>query len=172
MSIEVEVTGNEGLLEWAKRFDDQIDSWLTDLVNDTVNFAESRLRAHAPGKIKDLVTTDGPKFEVNMGWIQGFAGVLPDFNEDSLGDRGEKSNPADYPYFVDVGTGIYGETGTPITSLPGHVMGPILMGGRMVYTKSIKGQPAQHYSDAAFRDTDVYLPLRIQSDIHKLGTFE
>lgn len=172
MSVEIELNGQKELVSWAKRFDAQVDSWLTELVDDAVDFAGQRLEAHAPGNIKHLVTTDGPRLEADVGWIEGFAGVLPDFDEDPSGQRGLGSNPADYPFFVDVGTGVYGETGTPITSIPGHVMGPIEVGGRMIYAKSIQGQPAQRYSDAAARDTDAHIPIRISSTITRLGVFE
>jgi len=35
---------------------DRVDSWLTELVDDAVDYAAGRLRHHAPGGIDALVT--------------------------------------------------------------------------------------------------------------------
>jgi hypothetical protein len=145
-----------------------VDRWLTDLVDDTVDYAAARLHEHAPGKITDLVGSEGAQFDPHIGFIEGEAFVLPDIQEEIDHPRGLGSSPADYPFYVDVGTGVYGEHGTPITSLPGHVMGPVEWGGRMIYIKFDKGQRPQHYSDAAHKDTDVWLPGKIQEAKSKL----
>jgi hypothetical protein len=41
-------------------------------------------------------------------------------------------------------------------------MGPIWYRGRQIYVQSFKGQPAQHYSDAAFADVLGWAPARIE----------
>lgn len=153
--------------ESTRSLDDRVDSWLVDFVDDTVDFAAGRLRAHAPGRIDELVTSDGPQFEPEFGVIQGVAGVIPDPNETFVSARGSKR--ADFPLFVDVGTGIYGEHQRPITSFPPNQMGPVEVGGRMVYLDQIKGQPAQDYSGEATRDTDAWIPGHIRASAPRLG---
>jgi len=137
--------------------DGRVDSWLRGLVGDTVDHAAGRLRHHAPGGIDALVTADGPRGEPQAGVVEGMAGVLPDLQEEIDHPRGLGSSPADYPFYVDAGTGIFGEFGRPITAFPGGVMGPVEFRGRMAYSRSIKGQPGQDYSGAAHRDTDLWL---------------
>ena len=163
MADDVEITSLRELQGFLGELDDRVDAWLHDAVDDASRFAGERLVHHAHGSIKDLVAVDEPR-PGDGGIIVGEAYVDPDFKEDFEDDglgRGLGSSPADYPYYVDVGTGIYGEFGTPITAFPGGVMGPIEYGGRMIYLKEIKGQPAQHYSDAAARDVDAFLDFRI-----------
>jgi hypothetical protein len=152
-----------------RSLDDRVDLWLRDLVDDTVGYTAGRLREHAPGGIDRLVTEDGGQFDPQLGIIRGMAGVLPDLEEEVEHPRGLGSNPADYPFYVDVGTGIFGEFGRPITAFPGGVMGPIEYQGRMIYPRSIKGQPAQDYSGAAHRDTDLWLAGHIKTSSAKLG---
>lgn len=163
--IVVEVVGPQGLAEKLREIDRGIDSWLVDLVDDAAVYSGRRLEEHAPGSIKDLVSVDEaqPVQEAIPGSIEAVAGV-----HHALGleePRGLGSSSEDYPYFVDAGTGIYGETGTPITSFPGGVMGPFEFQGRMIYARTTKGQPAQDYSGSAFRDVDAYLPLRIKGSL-------
>jgi len=163
-TIDIEVVDHDG--SFLRSFEERVDAWLEDLVDDTVDHAAGRLRHHAPGAIDALVTSDGPQFEPEGGVIEGMAGVLPDPDETFVSARGSKRS--DHPFYVDVGTGVFGETGRPITAMPGSVMGPIEWGGRMIYVKSIKGQRAQDYSGAAFRDTDAWLPFKIQESKSKL----
>lgn len=152
----------------ARSIEDRVDSWLLNLVDDTVDYAARQLRRHAPGEIDALVTADGPQGEPQTGIIEGMAGVLPDLQEEIAHPRGLGSSPADYPFYVDVGTGIFGEFGRLITAFPGSVMGPIEFRGRMIYPRSIKGQPAQDYSGEAHRDTDIWLAGHIPVSAQKL----
>ncbi len=158
---EVEVAGLRELRDWLEGLDDRVDAWLHEVVDDAVELAGERLVSHAPGSIKELVSTDGPRVGDDGVLVEGEAYVTPAIDEH--GDNAERpgSNPEDFPYYVDVGTGIFGERGTPITAFPGSVMGPIEYGGRMIYIRSSKGQPAQRYSDAAFEDVDAMLDFRI-----------
>ncbi len=167
MSVTVvEVDGADGVTRWLRSFDQRVDHWLLDLVGDAVEHAGHSLREHAPGGIKDLVIEDEPQ-DLGSRSIVGVAGVIPDVDEQTI-TGGLGSAPSDYPFYVDVGTGIYGEHGTPITAFPGHVMGPIEYNGRMIYIKSFKGQPAQDYSGAAARDTDAWLDVHITRSIPDL----
>ncbi len=163
----VEVIGGQEAGWWLRSFDERLDHWLVNLVGDAVEYGGQRLRAHAPGSIKELVGVNEPTM-MEVGVVEGTAFVTPGLDEDTL-SGGLGSDPADYPYYVDVGTGIFGEYGTPITTIPGHVMGPIEYGGRMIYVKSIAGQEAQHYFDAASRDVDARLPSQIRGSLHDLG---
>lgn len=157
--VVVHVEGSEGLERWLESLDRHVDAWLVGLSDDLAGYAGDRIQQHAPGRIRDLVGIDRAS-RANLGIIEAVAGVHPDLDKELEG-VGLGSSPADYPFYVDVGTGIYGEFGTPITSFPGGVMGPIEFRGRMIYASSIKGQPAQDYSGASYRDTTAYLPLRI-----------
>lgn len=145
---------------------DHVDSWLTDLVLDTVDFAGHRLREHAPGRIGDFVRVDYPHVG-NLGAIEGEAVVTSDPTEQFVSKRG--SRRADFPLYVDIGTGIYGEHHRPITSFPPNHMGPVEIGGQMVYLSEIRGQPAQDYSGAATRETNAWLPGHIKVSATKLG---
>ncbi len=168
---DVELRGLRELQGFLGGLDDRVDDWLYETVDAGTFVAEDSLKANAPGSIKDLVGVDLPRFGPSGSIVTGEAYVDPDFEADFEGNglsRGLGSSPADYPYYVDVGTGIYGETGTPITAFPGGVMGPIEYGGRMIYVKEIKGQPAQRYSDAAARDVDAFLDFRILSHSGKI----
>lgn len=164
---DVEVASLRKLHGLLDGLDDRVDDWLLEVVDAGIFHAQERLVAHAPGGIKDLVDVDLPRFELAGSIVTGEAYVDPDLDETS-DDGGLGSSPADYPYYVDVGTGIFGDVGTPITAFPGHVMGPIEYGGRMIYVKSFKGQPAQRYSDAAARDVDVMLGFRLPSLTSKI----
>ncbi len=134
------------------------DHMLRDLVNDAAEYAAHRLELHAPGRIDALVAVDQAPL-ASVGRMEAVAGVLPD--PDELGsDRGLGSDPADWPVFVDVGTGIYGEHHKPIETIPGHVMvwGE---GDSKIFARRVKGQPGKHYSDEAFHDTVEWMPSRL-----------
>lgn len=161
---DVEVRDLQELHDFLAGLDDRVDDWLREMVDEAIDLAGRRLVAHAPGGIKDLVGTDEPRPGDDGVLVQGEAYVTPDEDVDEQAD-GAGSSPADYPYYVDVGTGVYGDSGTPITSFPGGVMGPIEFGGRMIYIKSHKGQPAQRYSDAAADDVDVMLGYRLPTRV-------
>lgn len=153
--------------EWLDHLDDRVDSWLTDLTDDVVDFAAGRLRSHAPGSIDEFVTSDGPELEPQLGIIEGMAGVIEDPDEEFVSRRGSQRRA--FPLFVDIGTGIFGEFGRPITAFPGHVMGPVEFHGRMTYPTIIAGQEPQDYSGAATRDTNAWLTGKIRASAQKLG---
>lgn len=150
-----------------RHIDENVDAWLRDLVDDTVDFAAERLREHAPGAIDALVESEGGQFDPQLDAIEGVAGVIPDPTEEYISKSG--SRRSDYPYYVDVGTGIYGPEERPITSMPGGVMGPIEFRGRMLYLTSIRGQEAQDFSGAATRDTDLWLLGHIRATAKRIG---
>lgn len=165
------VEGDREVQEWLVAEPGRIDDWLYELVDETSFFASARLRERAPGKIEGLVDTDLAN-EPEPGLFQAIAGVGPDITEETFG-RGLGSDPADYPVYVEVGTGIFGEHGTPIETIPGHVMGPFeAFWGEMIYAKSVKGQPGQHYARQSFEDTVGWLPGRIEVALHELGRRE
>lgn len=162
----VVVVGNEeakhGLLHAAE----SIDDWLYELTDAVAQQAADRFRTHAPGAIDLLVDVD-LAHETAPGHFESSAGVEPyvvpwEFH------RGLGSDPADYPVYVDRGTGIYGDRHSIIYPIPGHVMGPIWYQGRQIYIKSSKGQPAQHFSDKAFADTVGWTPARIELALPEL----
>lgn len=158
---QIEVASLRELRDWLDGLDDRVDAWLHDLVDDATDLAGERLVAHAPGSIKDLVEVDDPRPGDEGLIVSGEAYVTPALDEHGDNDDRPGSNPEDFPYYVDVGTGIFGDRGVPITAFPGSVMGPIEYGGRMIYIRSFKGQQAQLYSEAAADDVDAMLDFRI-----------
>lgn len=161
MPEEVQLADARELDDWLRGLDRRVDSWLHETVSFGVDQAGRALVAHAPGRIKDLVETDPPPPRRLGGDVfEGEAFVDPD-HERYPGSGGKKSSRSDYPFYVDVGTGIYGPSGTPISSFPGGVMGPIEYGGQMIYARSVKGQPAQNYSERSFLDVDAMVDLRV-----------
>lgn len=143
-----------------------VDIWLGGLVDDIADFAADRLRAHAPGSIEMLVET-AHDTAGGVGAREATAGVIPDITQENF-SRGLGSDPADWPVFPDVGTGIYGEHGTPIRVIPGNVM-VFESHGERIFAHTIKGQPAQHYSDRAFEDTVAYAPVRVEMALRELS---
>lgn len=141
-----------------------VDEDLRELTSDIAEFAGEALSSTAPGKIGlELVRVDTDRHE--EGRISAVAGVIPDLDETLFGDpRGLGSDPADYPFFVDVGTGIFGPLSREIVMPPGHHMGPIPWMGGNIYVQHIKGQEAQHYSDKAYQQTVDWIPERITAE--------
>lgn len=167
------VEGDREVKDWLIAEPEHIDDWLYELVDEVSFFAAGRLRERAPGGISGLVDIDLAN-ELDPGHFEAVAGVEPDITEETFG-RGLGSDPADYPVYVEVGTGIFGEFGTPIEAIPGHLMGPISafsMTGihdSFFFTKSVKGQKPQHYARESFEDTVGWLPARIEVALHELG---
>jgi hypothetical protein len=163
-----EVEGDERAKEYLVTTPKRVNDWLYELVDATIFFAADRLRVHAPGGIDSLVGVDLPH-ELEPGRIDGTAGVEPDITEETF-MSGLGSDPADYPVFVDVGTGIFGPERREIFTIPGHVMGPISWQGREIFVSSFKGQKAQHYSDRAYEDTTAWLPAKVELAKRDLGS--
>jgi hypothetical protein len=141
-----------------------VDRMMSDIVDDITDHAGDELRAHAPGRITELVGVSGAHME-EPGAIEGVAGVEPDifggqFDDGGVFSRGLTSDPSDWPVFVDVGTGEFGEFHRPIQSLPGHPM-VFPVGNIRIFTQKVRGQRAQHYSDRAFAATVGWVPARL-----------
>lgn len=153
------VMGDEEAKAYLRAMPAQVDAWLSELVDDFADFAGERLRAHAPGRIDQLV--DVAHDEPGGGRSrEAVAGILPDVTQENF-SRGLGSDPADWPVFPDVGTGIYGEYHKEIQVIPGNVM-VFEHGDIRVFARSTRGQPAQHFSDRAFEDTVGWAPARVE----------
>lgn len=163
------VTGDREVQHFLLTMPERVDDWLYILVDGALFFAADRIRQNAPGGIDALVDVQVPSV-LSPGVIEGAAGVEPDITEESF-HGGLGSDPADYPVFVEVGTGIFGEVGLPISSLPGHVMGPIIgADGSFFFTSVIQGQPAQHYAEHAYDETVAWMPQHIVALLPELGS--
>lgn len=170
------VEGDDEVKAWLRAEPRRVDDWTFELVDSTVFHAAGRIRMHAPGQISELVSVDLPNV-LSPGLMEGTAGVEPDVREENfLGSTpgnptvGLGSDPADYPVYVEVGTGIYGPVGEPITSIPGYLMGPITgSDGRPFFTSVVQGQRPQHYTERAFEDTVAWMPGHIELALNDLG---
>lgn len=158
--VHVTVIGDDEAKAWLRGGRARVNDWLYQLTDSIVFHEADQLHELAPGRIKDLVSVALAR-ETEPGVFEGTAGVEPEVTEASFA-RGLGSDPADFPVYVDQGTGIFGEFRSPIYAIPGHVMGPIEWEGRTIYVTSFKGQPAQHFSDRAFADTVAWIPARIE----------
>lgn len=161
------VQGDRETKDWLIAEPGRIDDWLYELVDETSFFASERLTERAPGEISGLVSVDVAT-ELDRGVFEAVAGVEPDITEETF-SRGLGSDPADYPVYVEVGTGVFGEFGTPIKTIPGHRMGPFEFMGNMIWVSEVRGQRGQHYARASFEDTVGWLPGRIEVALHELG---
>lgn len=164
------IEGDDQTKEFLRRGNSFVDDWLYEIVDATVFHASDRLKVHAPGHIDQLVE-EHLAHAIEVGAIDGAAGVIPDITVSTF-HSGLGSDPADYPVFVDVGTGIFGEFGKRIETIPGHLMGPInwtTVYADQIFVPWILGQKAQHYSDAAFADTVEWLTTHVELAVKALG---
>lgn len=146
---------------------DDVDDWLYELTDAFAQQAADNLRTHAPGAIDLLVDVHVAR-ETAPGHFEASGGVESSkWPADQYVSR-RGSRRADYPVYVDQGTGIHGPGASPIYAVPGHLMGPIRFGDRSIYIRSFKGQEAQHYSDAACLDVLGWAPARIELALPEL----
>lgn len=168
---ETIVEGDDEVKRYLRRESGVVNDWLYELVDGLVFYADSRLRQHAPGGISDLVGVSLPH-EGEPGVIEGIAGVEPDITQATF-TQGFGSDPADYPVFVEVGTGIFGPVGEPISTIPGqYLMGPIDWMGREIYVSVIKGQPPQRYAEHSYEELVEHTPVVIKASLPELGRRE
>lgn len=161
------VQGDREVKDWLLTGSARVDDWLYELVDGAVFYAAQRIKEHAPGHIDQLVDVS-LAHEHATGAFEGAAGVEPEITESTF-HVGLGSDPADFPVFVEVGTGIFGPIGQPISSIPGHLMGPINDGGREIFVAVIQGQRPQHYVENAYHDLVETTPVRIQEKLPELG---
>lgn len=146
------------------------DDFLYELADETAFFGAERIKEHAPGHIDQLVGVE-PATELEAGGaFEAIAGVEPDITQETF-HRGLGSDPADFPVFVEVGTGIFGPVGTSISTIPGHLMGPFWdpWSGRDVFTNVVRGQKPQHFTENAYHDLIRWLPGRIKLGLQQMA---
>lgn len=165
--IQTIVVGDKEAKRKLRRVDEELDDFLYELTDDTAQRAGDLLRLHSPGAIDRLVDVE-PVQETAPGHFESTAGVTQD-NFYAHQDRGLGSDPRDYPFYVDQGTGIFGEKHSPIYTIPGNLMGPIRFKGRTYFVPHFKGQPAQLYSERSFIDTIAWMPFRVEFAISELS---
>lgn len=151
------VEGDKEAKAWLRTAEPRIDDWLYE-VSDSIVFHESDLlHETAPGRIKALVDYV-PVVEERPHYFEGLAGVKPD----GFALPGPGSAKEDYPFYVEEGTGLYGELHSIIYPLVGTLMGPIEDFGYEYWIKSSKGQPGQHYGRRAYEETVAWVPSRLE----------
>lgn len=182
----VRVDGKKEAQAFLRSAEARVDRWGTRFVNNVAEYAATRLRAHAPGGIDALVTVDETHLDA-FGVLQSIAGVERDVSVGTLGFSsaqgfdsirnrtrmpGIASDPADYPVYVDQGTGIYsvGDNAPrkPIHALPGSFMRFIAADGRLVTTTVVMGQQPTLFSAKAAEDTRRHLPFLVDKAGHPL----
>lgn len=166
------VEGDDRVKRWLSGSSGRVDDWLYELIDAMAFYASERIKQRAPGHIDQLVDIT-LAHELDPGAFEAIAGVEPDITEDTFG-RGLGSDPADYPVFVEVGTGIFGPVGEPISTIPGHVMGPIKdpSTGKDFFATVIQGQRPQRYVEQAHEDLVLWTPVKIRERLPELGRHE
>lgn len=166
------IQGDKEAKQWLRSADRRVDDWLYELVYSMVFYAADRLAAHAPGSITELVETQIARPTATDS-LEGIAGIIPDITQETF-HSGLGSNPADYPVFVEVGTGVFGPVGHPISTIPGHLMGPFFdpEAGRDIFVQSIRGQRPQRYAEHSFDETVEWAPTKIREHLPELGRRE
>lgn len=164
-NFELIISNDDEVKHWLRSSNRQVNDMLYELVDATIFHAEDRLRAFAPGEISELVDINLPT-EPEPGAIDGAAGVVPDVRAATFG-QGLGSDPADYPYFVEVGTGVYSEgenaSRQPITTIPrSYPMVWERPPGNLIFAWTVEGQKPQHYGRHSFEETSGWLPARIE----------
>lgn len=153
------VLGDDEAKAYLHHGDEMVERMLIDVTGDIAEHAADEIRTTAPGRIKELVSHDDPHVPT-PGVVVAEAGVEPEITEETLG-RGMRSDPADFPVYVEKGTGIYGEYARPIVMLPGIVM-VFEYHGHKIFTPYIAGQRGQHYTEHAYEATLGWIPSRLE----------
>lgn len=139
---------------------ERINRMTRELVSDIAEHAAEEIRALAPGRIKGFVDFVPERFP-EPGTVEAWAGVTP-ANISSEGKTQVQigSDPADYPWYVEAGTGEHGEFGTAITVPPGNVM-VFPYKGSTVFARSVKGQEPQRYVERSYENTIAWVPAKL-----------
>lgn len=129
---------------------------LKETVEDIAAYAASAGQRNAPRRTGNLAR--------NITSTQAHVG--PDGAvEASAGVR----RTAPYGPYVEGGTGIFGPRGTPIRPVTGNLL-VFEIGGSLVFTKQVKGQPARRYMRRAYVETtSVYIRPRLEKLTRDVG---
>lgn len=155
------VTGDDEASAWLRSGNEHVMSMVTDVVDDIAEHAADELRSLAPGRIGAELVDVAHAYMSEPGIVEAVAGVEPEITPDTF-TRGLGSDPADFPVFVDQGTGEFGQYRRPIEVIPGNVMVIPFPEGK-VFTPKIKGQEAQQFSERAWENTIFWTPVRLFS---------
>jgi hypothetical protein len=153
------VLGDDEAKSYLRHGDVLVERMMIDVTGDISSHAAAELKVNAPGRIKNLVGDDEP-IVPEPGIVEAVAGIEPEVTEETFG-RGIQSDPADFPVYVEKGTGVYGEYARPITVPPGIVM-VFHWAGKKIFTRSVEGQRAQHYAEHSYEETLGWVPSRLQ----------
>lgn len=154
------VIGDDDAKAWFRSAPARVDDWMYQIVDSIVFHASDQLKIHAPGRIKGLVEEDLPEVP-EVGAVGGAAGVVPD-RTSYPAPPSDGSDSADYPIWVDQGSGVHIEGGSHIFPRHAKRMGPIQWRGREIFLLSQRGQAGQHFSDESFVETVAWIPGRIE----------
>lgn len=164
-NYELEIDNDDEVKRWLRRSPDEIDDWLYELVDAAVFHAASRLRALAPGSISQLVGVELPH-QPEPGRIEGAAGVEPDYMGPTTPVQGLGSDPADFPFYVEVGSGVHATdpeaSHSPIRTIPGTYPMAWEHMGNMVFAWETQGQKPQFYGLRSYEETASWMPARIR----------
>lgn len=156
------IDGDQQAQRYLLEGESNIERMLVDLVNDIAEHAHDELEVLAPGQIGTSLIGLNRAHSPEPGVIRAVAGVERDLSdEDALtGEGGLGSDPADYPVYVEVGSGVFGPIGQPIRSIPGHPMVIQFPEGK-IFTETVLGQHPQHYAQRAYENTVRWIPERL-----------
>lgn len=127
---------------------------VADMFDEAVRIGEHSAKLYAPKRTRRLESaiSSTPAHErVDYGVIDASVGVDPV-------DGYDEGSP-DYPFFVNVGTGLFGPLSDYIYAKRADVM--VFVDRKFVVAKRVRGQRPQPYMDDAFEDVDSYLDARI-----------
>ncbi len=155
---------------------DRQEAWakhvLRDFVDDLADRGIEILRVHAPAPGNPVAHpySEGVLQEridrTDVGWRPGGAGGGGAYTA----TFGVKEGWINYPLYVDQGTGIYGYKGAPYRAYGGRLMNFYASRLQTYITKrTVKGQQAQHFMYATWRDLALYAEYRLMSSHFKPG---
>jgi hypothetical protein len=141
--------------------DGRVKPELSDMLNEAVRVGEQSAQIYAPSRTHRLerAISSVPAHErASIGAIEASVGVDPV-------DGYEDGSP-DYPFLVNIGTGLFGPLMDYITPIRASHM--VFTDRKFVVAKRIRGQHPQPYMDQAFEDVDNYLDARIDLMVERI----
>lgn len=133
---------------------DRVRPALGDVLDESVRVGEQSAKLYAPKRtrrLEDAISSVPAHDRETIGAIEASVGVDP--------VDGYSDGSPDYPFFVNVGTGLYGSLKRMIEPVRAKRM--VFTDRQHVVARRVRGQRPQPYMDEAFEDVDSYVDARI-----------